>query len=202
MVYGDKFDKLFSPIVPVPLERIIMKKHKETLNISTHTTLTFYDTPGHSRHHFSIYDPISNGIFTGDTAGIQYEYQDQYFYLPSTSPNHFDPEAMKSSMNLYSSLNVDRIYFGHYGMSEDVEYALTESRNWLDVFIEESQALFVFSDGFENNTKRISSRLYHLVESEWIRAGVHSTSDILIHVKLDIEVSAMGLVDFLYKQQA
>src|SRR5699024_1559836 len=70
-VYGDSFQELFEPIVPVPEERLLVKGEGDTLKIGPDCTLTFYDTPGHAKHHFSIYDPVSNGIFTGDTVGIR-----------------------------------------------------------------------------------------------------------------------------------
>ena len=35
--------------------------------------LVFFDTPGHARHHFCIYDQLSDGVFTGDTFGISYD---------------------------------------------------------------------------------------------------------------------------------
>ena len=71
-VYGSKFDALFDPVVPVPEERLIVKEDGETLTIGPGRTLQFWHTPGHAAHHFSIYDPVSNGVFTGDTAGIRY----------------------------------------------------------------------------------------------------------------------------------
>ncbi|HET7616397.1 MAG TPA: MBL fold metallo-hydrolase, partial [Bacillales bacterium] len=103
-VYGEQFDELFDPIVPIPEDRLIVKDDGETLKIGAECTLRFYDSPGHAKHHFSIYDPVSNGIFTGDTAGVRYhQTQDQglTFYLPSTSPNQFDPEAMLHSIERF-----------------------------------------------------------------------------------------------------
>ena len=67
------------------------------MKIGPTCTLKFLDTPGHAKHHFSIYDPVSNGMFTGDTVGIRYEQlirDDVDLFLPSTSPNQFDPEAI------------------------------------------------------------------------------------------------------------
>ncbi|BBW96129.1 hypothetical protein GsuE55_09620 [Geobacillus subterraneus] len=71
-MYGAQFDALFAPIVPVPEERVIVKEDGETLALSAERTLTFYDTPGHANHHFSIYDSYSGGVFTGDTIGVFY----------------------------------------------------------------------------------------------------------------------------------
>src|SRR5690625_2393642 len=72
-IYGDSFSELFDPIVPIAADRLIVKNEGDTLKIGSDCTLEFLNTPGHSKHHFSIYDPVSNGIFTGDTAGIRYQ---------------------------------------------------------------------------------------------------------------------------------
>ena len=64
--------------------------------------MEFLDTPGHANHHFSIYDPISNGMFTGDTVGVRYEQlipDGVHLFLPSTSPNQFDPDAMQRAID-------------------------------------------------------------------------------------------------------
>ncbi len=48
------------------------------------------------KHHISIHDSLTNGIFTGDTIGIYYrELADvgEGPHLPSTSPSQFQPDA-------------------------------------------------------------------------------------------------------------
>ncbi|WP_347880551.1 MBL fold metallo-hydrolase [Metabacillus flavus] len=97
-VYKEDFDVLFDPVIPVPEERILIMGDKEQLAISENCVLEFIDSPGHANHHFSIFDPISKGIFAGDVLGIVYE-DDSFgrFCLPSTSPNQFNPEAMLKS---------------------------------------------------------------------------------------------------------
>ena len=87
-VYKEDFDKLFDPILPIEEERVHIVQHGDTLQIAEDRILTFYDTPGHAKHHISIHDSLTNGIFTGDTIGIYYrELADLgvELYLPSTS---------------------------------------------------------------------------------------------------------------------
>src|SRR5699024_3313227 len=94
MVEGAQFASLSDPTVPIREERILVRQDQETLSIGPDRTLTFLDSPGHAKHHFSIYDPVSRGLFTGDTAGVQYMQSKEFgfpFYLPTTSPNQFDP---------------------------------------------------------------------------------------------------------------
>src|SRR5699024_5587550 len=139
-VYGETFSDLFDPIVPIPEERLMEMGEGDTLSIGPKCMLEFLDTPGHAKHHFSIYDPVSNGIFTGDAVGIRYEQlidDDVDFFLPSTSPNHFDPEVMHQTIQRVREMNVSRIYYGHFGMTLKIDKALNDVSEWLDVFAEE-----------------------------------------------------------------
>jgi len=199
-VYGDKFDSLFHPILPVPEERIIVKEDRETLVIGPNCTLQFFDTPGHANHHFSIYDPVSNGIFTGDTIGVRYQQVEEYgttLYLPSTSPNQFDPQAMLQSLRMIRDLQVDRIYFGHFGMSTEVEEVYKQIEQWLPVYVE--TAADTFEQGEEATD--IALKLFAKVQEHLTNRQVPVDHPVYQLIKLDVDVCAMGLVDYLVKKQ-
>jgi glyoxylase-like metal-dependent hydrolase (beta-lactamase superfamily II) len=198
-VYGDDFDTLFAPIKPIPEERMIVKNNGETLKLSETCALTFYDTPGHANHHFSIYDPVSGGMFTGDTCGIQYRTEEASFYLPSTSPNQFNPVSMREAINLFRDKNLNCIYFGHYGMTEDVDHALTEVETWLQLFMEKAQQTVSPKASMEENIEKLSAELFNLVKSSFIQQGVDQQHSLFELLELDMKVSAMGIVDYLTK---
>ncbi|MCR8849184.1 MBL fold metallo-hydrolase [Rossellomorea sp. SC111] len=200
-VYGDKFDELFDPIVPIPEERIQVMAHEEKLSLSDTCTLTFYHTPGHAEHHLSIFDSTSNGMFTGDTCGIQYSIGSKRFYFPSTSPNQFDPEKMKNSIRLYRSLHLDRLYFGHYGVSEEVSFALTEVEKWLDLLVKKSEEQYSSHVTMEENVRTITSLLIELTGRELVQKGIDPNNPIYSLLELDMNVSAMGIVDYFIKQE-
>lgn len=42
MVYGDQFDSLFDPVLPVPEDRIRIKKDEETLAIGPERTIDIF----------------------------------------------------------------------------------------------------------------------------------------------------------------
>ncbi len=141
VVYGDRFSELFDPILPVSENRLLIKGEGGTLKIGPTCTLEFLDTPGHSKHHFSIYDPVSNGLFTGDTVGVRYSQlirDGVQLFLPSTSPNQFDPEAMRGAIDRMLEMNLDAIYYGHFGMTNEPDRALRQVAEWLSVFMERS----------------------------------------------------------------
>ncbi|WP_070120268.1 MBL fold metallo-hydrolase [Bacillus marinisedimentorum] len=204
-VYGEKFDGLFNPIVPIPEEKLIVMEDGEGLAISDDCTLTFYDSPGHAKHHFSIFDPVSNGIFAGDTAGIFYHQlldDGLEFYIPSTSPNQFDPDAMLNSIEKFEEIGPERIYFGHYGMSENPQEVYKQMRFWIPEFVEagESGMEKAGSASMEEATAAVYERLYEKVSSHLTDKGIPESHRVYDLIKLDLEVSAMGLADYLMKK--
>nr|WP_027410520.1 MBL fold metallo-hydrolase [Anoxybacillus tepidamans] len=206
-VYGEKFAELFHPIVPIPEERLVVKEDGDTLRLSDRRTLTFLHTSGHANHHFSIHDSLSNGIFTGDTAGVFYPQLLEYgveLYLPSTSPNQFNPSAMLHSIERFEELNPERIYFGHFGMSEKPAAVFRQIRSWLPEFMEVGRR--VMADyahaSFEEKTKRVAQGLFGLVQEYLDKHDVPRQAGVYSILQLDVSVSAMGIVDYLQKEIA
>ncbi|MFX3625310.1 MAG: MBL fold metallo-hydrolase [Ectobacillus sp.] len=202
-VYGDKFDELFDPILPIPEERVIVANDGDTLQIDTNRTLTFYDTPGHAKHHMSIHDSLTNGIFTGDTIGIYYRELEKYnveFYLPSTSPSQFDPQAMLQSLDRIIGLHVKNIYFGHYGKSPNVAEVRRQIEYWLLRFIDAGKAAFEKEKEFEAAAALAAEALLSEIRSYLTEKGVPSDDAVYEVLQLDMEVSSMGLIDYFTKQ--
>ncbi|SET47761.1 Glyoxylase, beta-lactamase superfamily II [Salinibacillus kushneri] len=202
MVYGELFDQLFNPIVPVPEERLISKNDGESLQIGANRTLTFYDTPGHAKHHFSVHDSYSNGIFTGDTIGILYPKTPFEFILPTTSPNQFDPDAMLESLDRIEQLEVDSINFGHYGQSRNPEQVYEQMRYWLPVFMEIGEKEFtIHSDASsKEQADAISEALLKKIRKHLENKGVSRDHDVYQYLNMDMQVCSMGIVDYLKKK--
>lgn len=201
-VYGNKFDELFSPIIPIPEDRIITKSDEDTLEIGNGNTLVFYDTPGHANHHFSIYFPKINGMFTGDTAGVFYpqlERDGVELYLPSTTPNQFNPEKMLQSIQRFDDLNLDCILFGHYGMSRRPNEVYRQLRFWIPTFVEESAAAFGEGGRFEDQVNRIEKKLQEKISAHLLSKGISGNHRVYDILSLDISVCAMGLADYFSK---
>ncbi|TFJ91841.1 MBL fold metallo-hydrolase [Lentibacillus salicampi] len=197
-VYGDSFSELFDPIVPVPEDRLIVKHDGETLKIGDQCTLEFLDTPGHARHHFSIYDPISNGLFTGDTVGVRYQQLIDAgvdFFLPSTSPNHFDPNAMHDSIERIRAMNLNKIYYGHFGMTEDVSQALDQVAEWLDIFVGIGEEAVAEGKGYDV----LASRMLEQVKGDLSIKGLRTDHDAYVVLNLDMQVCALGMIDYFKK---
>ncbi len=198
-VYGEQFDALFEPIVPVPQNRLITKADGETLRIGPDCMLEFMDSPGHAKHHFSIYDPVSNGMFTGDTVGVQYPQLRRDgidLFLPSTSPNQFDPDEMLGSIERYRARDLSRIYFGHFGATEKVADVYSQITEWLPVFVREGKE--VLAKGLSHDD--LAERLLKRVKASLQLRNVPEDHEVYEVISLDLSVCSMGIVDYLQKK--
>nr|WP_246197138.1 MBL fold metallo-hydrolase [Cytobacillus depressus] len=204
-VYGEQFDALFHPILPVPEERLIIKEDGETLQIGEGRILTFLDTPGHAKHHFSIHDSKSNGIFTGDTIGVSYPQlfdMGLEFFLPSTSPNQFDPHVMLESMEKIKALAVERIFFGHYGMSANPSHVYEQIQYWLPIFIASGEKVMSerSSDSIALKQQALFRLLFDQVSHYLAEKNISLEGDITDIIQLDLSVCSMGILDYLEKK--
>lgn len=198
MVYKDQFDALFNPVMPVPKDRMRAVGEGDLVKIGSNCVLEFWDTPGHANHHLAIYDPVSNGIFTGDTVGIRYEQlaADHIpFYLPSTSPNQFNPTAMFAAIERMKTKNVSTIYFGHYGYTEQVDEVYRQIEVWLPIFVEEAR--FVFKE--VGTADKLAQRLMDKVQQSLQQMGVSDDHIVYSIITVDLQVSSMGLLEYVQK---
>lgn len=121
-VYGEEaFRKLYGPIEAVPEERVRIMEDGEELSWGDRT-LRFFYTRGHANHHFCIHDSRSNGVFVGDSFGLRYPHlqSEGLFVFPTTTPTDFDPEAAHRSVDAIVATGAERVFFTHFGESEDV----------------------------------------------------------------------------------
>jgi glyoxylase-like metal-dependent hydrolase (beta-lactamase superfamily II) len=200
-VYKEKFDKLFNPIVPVPEEKIMIMNDHESLKLSEDCSLTFYNSPGHANHHLSIWDSRTKGIYCGDTLGVYYStYHQTKLLLPSTSPNQFNPEAMLASATFIESLNPLYIYFGHFGGTDEVSLVFEQLRSWLPIFLECAKSISSFKEtSLENEVEDLTILLFEKVSDYLQKINCTIDDDFKELLLLDLNVCAMGLLDFTSK---
>ncbi|WP_033541278.1 MBL fold metallo-hydrolase [Planococcus sp. CAU13] len=199
-VYGERFSVLFDPVLPVPEDRILIRGEGDRLKIGSGCVLEFWNSPGHATHHFAIIDPVSNSIFTGDTAGIHYAQlanEEISFHLPSTSPNQFDPDLMRQSIQRMKRARFERAFYGHFGMVEKPDAAFDQSLEWLDIFMEQAEAAAIAG---ESHTE-LAARLKELVTKSLAAEGIPDNHEVYMLIELDLMVGAMGMLDYLRRKK-
>lgn len=122
-VYGaDEVARAYGTIAPIPKERVVTSHDGMTVQLAGRT-LTLLNTPGHAKHHHCIWDARSRSFFTGDTFGLSYREFDTAlgpWLLPTTTPVHFDPPALKASVQRLLSYSPESMYLTHYGRVQGI----------------------------------------------------------------------------------
>jgi glyoxylase-like metal-dependent hydrolase (beta-lactamase superfamily II) len=137
-VYGEAaFNQLYGSIEPIAEARVELAPDLACFDVGGRE-LIFIDTPGHARHHFCIYDQLSDGVFTGDTFGISYAPMKQLArgLIPTTPPVQFDPPALRQSISRIMSFNPNRLYLTHYGEFVDPATQVSSFNQWIDEYVD------------------------------------------------------------------
>ena len=116
-VYGEEVvQKDYGQLVPIEAHRVIEASDGLMINLAGRI-LTCIDTPGHAKHHITIWDQLSHGAFTGDTFGLSYREFDTdkgHFIIPTTTPIQFDPKALRISLRRIMALKPECLYPTHF----------------------------------------------------------------------------------------
>lgn len=193
-VYGEQFNDLFDPIVPIPQERVVLAEHESRISMGE-ADFVFYDTPGHARHHISIYDEATNSMFVGDTTGVNFPVLTKAGYdivLPSTSPNQYNPDEMEASIVFYEKLALDRIFLGHYSKVEPPTHAYEQVRYWAPIFLQRTEQ--AIAEAPDAPVDRLTELLFADIAEHAAQNGY--TGELKQHIASDVIVSSQGLVHY------
>jgi len=165
-VYGDEmFERIYGTLIPVEESRVRIMEDGDELTLGNRQ-LRFMDTPGHARHHFCVYDSLTNGWFTGDTFGLSYrefDTENGAFLLPTTTPIQFDPEALKASVRKLVADAPQYMYLTHYGRVDDIP-------RLSKVMIDGVDTLAGFAEQYKNDDAR--RQKIETAMSEWLLDGL------------------------------
>ena len=204
-VYGEaQFQKIYGDIIPVDAMRVQEMEDGDTVMLGSRT-LSFYDTPGHARHHFCVHDSLSNGIFTGDTFGLAYPTMTTDkgpFIFPTTTPVQFDPDALKASIQKLLSLKPDRMFLTHYGPVEHPEQLASQLLAQIDDYVAMAREL-----RNQVSAETLEPALIERMSAyTFARAHAHgcaqSDSELEAELGMDMRLNSQGLVVWLQSQTA
>ncbi len=192
-VYGEAvMEQTYGRLRPIPAERVIEAPDGHVVELAGRP-LRCIDTPGHARHHLTVYDERANACFTGDVFGLSYREFDTAngpFILPTTSPVQFDPPALHGSIERLVALKPDAMYLTHYGRVENVERLAVDLHAQIDAMVDLARAVHSRPD-------RHAALMESLTDLYAARAAAHGWGqgrDALCQLLgMDIELNAQGL---------
>ncbi len=137
-VYGaEEIRRSYGDLVPVDAARVDMADDGHIVDLAGRELLCL-DTPGHARHHISIVDARSRGIFPGDTFGLSYREFDTVngaFILPTTTPVQFDPESLHASIDRMLGFAPQQMFLTHYSRVASVEKLARDLHKRIDAMV-------------------------------------------------------------------
>ncbi len=118
MAFGDDFESIFGPILPVPAPRLKVVSDGERLTLGSRELLIIH-TPGHAAHHISIFDTKTKGLFCGEALGLIYG--PGYPPLPAVAPPSFDMELYLNDMANLKELKPELLFYSHGTVAKEPE---------------------------------------------------------------------------------
>ena len=183
-VYGEtQARRLYGTLLPVPADRILAAADGQTLDLGGRT-LVCLDTPGHARHHLSLLDTRSGGIFTGEAFGIslrELDVDSRPSILPAIAPTQFDPAAMRASVERLLSCQPPALYLAHFGRILDVPRLGGDLLRLIEAQVALAERE---RNGGPDCGARLLAGLWALVETEAVRQGWRLPAEAL-HAVLD-----------------
>jgi len=175
---------------PVPEERFIAATDGMTFDVGNDVRLKVVETLGHASHHLSYYEPLSEGIFPGDAAGI---YLKEIDVIVPTTPSPFRLDIALASLDKLISLKPKVLYYSHFGKACNAVEKLQTYAQQLKLWSK------IAKEGIENkeSLEAISKRV---IESD--RAVQKAKEYIKAHPVLSETVlnkSVRGFMDFVEK---
>ena len=192
-VFGrERFHALFGDIVPIEESRVFVAEDGAKVKLGQRE-LELIHTPGHALHHYCVVDAANSLVFSGDTFGISYRDFDvggRAFIFPTTTPVHFDPDALCLSVDRLMSYAPRSIFLTHYGEVTELERLAREMK----------ERVFAYADlgrryrGAPDRASKLRHGMFAMMAA-WLDAHGYPRDDGERHRLLDedVELNCQGL---------
>ncbi|MDY6973731.1 MAG: MBL fold metallo-hydrolase [Thermodesulfobacteriota bacterium] len=188
-VFGEMLDKWYGGFASVQEHRIMEVDDGDTIDIGRSRALRVIATSGHARHGICLYDPITEGLFTGDEAGIYFPTGPRI--IPTTPPPDFDPDHNIETIRQLLALNPKMLFFAHYSATPDVDTTLNSSMEILASWKEIVGECIREGLDFEDIVKALR------VETAKLLEPIHNRKDMFSWIiNHHIPMCAMGYIHY------
>jgi len=128
-VYGPLLDELYGRLDPTPAERIVALEDGQRIAVTEGLDLEVLQTPGHAKHHVSIFHEPSGTMFCGDAVGVKLP--EVGVLWPATPPPDFDLATARASLAHMAERHPTHLAFAHYGRFDRATELLEEASEQL-----------------------------------------------------------------------
>ena len=192
-VYGqEKFNQLYGDVVPIDSSRIIEADDNFVLDFAGRE-LKFIDTPGHAKHHFCIWDKMTESMFTGDTFGISYrdfDNGDEVYIFPTTTPIQFDPDELINSIKKLMEYKPKRVCLTHFGAIKPTNKVIQQLIDGVNFM----RSLAIDYAAEDNANEKIENMMMDHLLQQLQKMGLTNQDSCREKLKVDVELTTQGLI--------
>ena len=183
---------------PIDERRCVITDDEQWHTLGGRELQTLY-TEGHALHHYSLNDPASRGVFTGDSFGVSYRELDTAageFIFPTTTPTQFDPVAAHVSIDRILGCEPEQLYLTHYSRVGDLPRLASDMHADIDTFA----AIAMDQVDNEDPFPRIHAAMWQHLSSRLRKHGFEGDEETM-HSILDVDIvlNSKGLVSWLQR---
>ena len=164
-IYGDRMDRLWGQILPVPERQVHAVEDGTVLDIGGRRLRACY-TPGHASHHIAWLDAPGGFAYVGDVAGMRIQGADHI--IPVAPPPDINLILWEQSLVRLEEENPEKIFLTHFGVIEDVKVHISKMRRKLRAWADAVR--FSLDDESESDAARADA--FHASEMKRMRALV------------------------------
>lgn len=199
-VYGVEETRLvYGKILPIDEARILIPEDGEWLSLNGRE-LQFLNTEGHARHHHVIFDPASQGVFTGDSFGVSYRELDTdngAIIFPTATPVQFDPVEAHVSVDRIMGCEPGQLYLTHYSRVRDTERLAADMHRGIDAYV----ALAEQYEHDDDRSRKLRAALFDYYIERLDEHGFEAGTEVAHQVlDLEVELNAQGLEVWLERR--
>jgi len=215
-VYGPMYDTVYGPCTPIDARRIIAAEHEQVLELGAGRRLILLDSPGHAKHHLSVFDPDLGALFSGDSVGVRLAGMETL--RPATPPADFNYETMCMTLALYRERAPQHLYLAHFGAIGPAAEALDDAeqrlREWVEVAERAWRGTPPHEDEIDHVARMLEQRFGEtMVADESSSDGDDPTDErpdvqaqqtpaILLEMLNNARSNAAGIVRYLQRREA
>jgi glyoxylase-like metal-dependent hydrolase (beta-lactamase superfamily II) len=200
-VYGvERTREIYGTIRPIDEDRIVIANDGQCFELDGRP-LTALHTEGHARHHYVLCDPVSRGVFTGDSFGVSYREFDTAageIVFPTTTPVQFDPGAAHAAVERILGCEPECLYLTHYSRVGDPSRLAGQMHAGLDAYV----ALALQYRDAGDRTAAIEAGMLDYYEERLREHGFGGSRDVVAAVMAtDIVLNTQGLEVWLERNR-
>lgn len=192
-VYGrERTREIYGDILPIDEQRIDVADDGQWFELNGRGMQSIF-TEGHAKHHYVLNDPVSKGVFTGDSFGVSYRETDTAngaIIFPTSTPIDFDPDEAHKSIERIMACKPDQVYLTHYSKVDDLQRLAADMHDCIDDYVAMALANEQASDRQAALRKAMFEYMCERLEEHGFKGDRDAIRSIM---QIDVELNAQGL---------